>query len=220
MGAAGHARGEYQQLYSGRKFFALDPRPEDVTLEDIAHSLSQVNRFGGHSIRPYSVAHHSINVSRVAGKLARKLVDAAARIGVWSGDPSEYVRQVSLAGLLHDSAESLVGDLVTPVKKQMPQYREVEHRILNVIFKKFGVPYAAENLPTEVRRADTISLATERLYLVNVLTESWGLSEEPEEMTTEESGRTPYHPSRSYSCKETEGAFIAKFHELTKGAYL
>lgn len=199
-----NSRGEYQQIYSGRKFYALDPRPEDVSFVDIAQSLPHVNRFGGHSIRPYSVAQHSINVARIAGNLARA-----------KSDNVEYIRGVALAGLLHDAGESLVGDLVTPVKKQISQYREIEHKILNVIFKKFGVIYKAEDLPQEVKRADMIALATERLYLVAELKDSWNLPENPEVLTASDIAKLPFHPANIRAISEVREGFIQKFLELS-----
>jgi hypothetical protein len=49
----------------GRQFWPLDPLPEDVHIEDVAYGLSRISRFGGHTIgEPYSVAQHSVLVSR------------------------------------------------------------------------------------------------------------------------------------------------------------
>jgi 5'-deoxynucleotidase YfbR-like HD superfamily hydrolase len=41
-------RGDWIQTYSGKRFFPLDPRPEDVCIEDIAHALSLLCRWTGH----------------------------------------------------------------------------------------------------------------------------------------------------------------------------
>jgi len=79
--------------YSGKMVNLLNPEPADVCIEDIAHSLSLINRYTGHTKRPYSVATHSI--------LAM-----------------EHWRDVdALAALLHDSAEAYIGDVSSPFKQ-------------------------------------------------------------------------------------------------------
>jgi uncharacterized protein len=50
------------QTYTGRQYWPLDPRPEDVRVEDIAHHLSLINRFCGATRVAWSVGIHSIGV--------------------------------------------------------------------------------------------------------------------------------------------------------------
>jgi hypothetical protein len=92
-------------------------------------------RFGGHSQRFYSVAQHSVHVSE------RGRTDTEKR---W--------------GLLHDATEAYVGDMIRPLKLHMPEFREVEDRILFVIAQKFDL---ALPIPSSVKEADEILLATE-----------------------------------------------------------
>lgn len=42
-------RGEWMQTFTGRVFYPLDPRPEDIDPLDIAHALSMLCRYGGHT---------------------------------------------------------------------------------------------------------------------------------------------------------------------------
>lgn len=51
-------KGDWILTFTGRRFYPLDPRPEDVCLEDIAHALSLICRYNGHSRFFYSVAEH------------------------------------------------------------------------------------------------------------------------------------------------------------------
>ena len=51
------------ETYSGKRFYILDPRPQDVDIVDIAHALSLLTRFTGHTREFYSVAQHSVLVS-------------------------------------------------------------------------------------------------------------------------------------------------------------
>ncbi len=80
-------RGDWIQVRSGRKFHPLDPRPEDVDINDIAHALSNLCRFTGHCTDFYSVAQHSV--------IASQIVPPAS----------------ALAALLHDASEAYMGDI-------------------------------------------------------------------------------------------------------------
>ncbi len=53
---------------SGTIIDLADPHPEDIKIADIAWGLSRQNRFGGHTIskKPYTVAQHTVQVSRIA----------------------------------------------------------------------------------------------------------------------------------------------------------
>lgn len=107
------------QTFTGRKFFPLDPDPEMICIEDIAHSLSLQCRFSGHSRRMYSVAEHSI-------ALSRELVD----------------RNLALEALLHDASEAYLSDIPSPLKR-LPEfafYRNAEDTLQALIYTKFGLP--------------------------------------------------------------------------------
>jgi PAS domain-containing protein len=105
----------WTQTYSGYKFSPLAPRAADVCIEDIAHALSMICRYGGHAHRFYSVAEHSVLVSRLVAP--------------------EYARE----GLMHDGAEAYIGDMIRPLKRQMPSYMEAETHVEAAIAEKFGL---------------------------------------------------------------------------------
>ena len=121
--------------FSGIAFDLCDPRPEMVCLEDIVHSLSLMNRFNGAARFPYSVAQHSLHVAELL--------------------PPE----LRLDGLLHDAAEAYIGDMVSPLKRIMPEYRAVEARIHAVVAEVFGLLHPE---PPAVKHADLAVLAAER----------------------------------------------------------
>ena len=114
-------RGPSIRTYSGRRFYLLDPRPEDILIEDIAHALSMVCRFTGHVERFYSVADHCVRVSRL-------LMERSLPV------------HLQLIGLLHDATEAYVGDMIHPLKGLLPDYSVIEDRILEVILRKYGLP--------------------------------------------------------------------------------
>jgi hypothetical protein len=103
---------------SGLTFDILDTTPEMVCIDDIAHALSQGNRFTGHTKFPYPVSQHS-------------------RLG------SYIIPQVyALRFLLHDASEAYLGDMNRPLKHFTPagiEYRKVENRIQEIIYSKFGL---------------------------------------------------------------------------------
>jgi uncharacterized protein len=113
--------GDYIQVYSGNRFYILDPKPEDINIVDIAHSLSNLCRFTGHGERFYSVAEHSIHCARVARKLGLSTLHQLYALG-------------------HDASESVMNDLARPVKQNIPQYKEIEDKIMSVMWEAMGIP--------------------------------------------------------------------------------
>jgi hypothetical protein len=140
------------QTYTGRQFFPFDPRGEDVDIRDIAHSLSFLCRFNGHCRVFYSVAEHSLRVSRLLGD------------------------DLALWGLLHDAAEAYLSDLPRPVKASLPAFVDMEARLLREIARVFGLTWP---MPAEVRWADDVLLATEARDLMEPAPASWELDEQP-----------------------------------------
>ena len=120
--------GGWMALASGRQFWPLDPRADEIHIEDIAHALSHICRYGGHSRRFYSVAEHSVLVSQLV--------------------PSEH----ALTGLLHDAAEAYLGDVPRPLKRQacMEGWREAEARLENAIAEAFGITLPMPDVVKEI----------------------------------------------------------------------
>jgi len=119
---------------SGNRINFLTPDPEMVSIIDIAYGLSNICRFAGHTRQYYSVAQHSVNVSLLIRP------------------------DLALEGLLHDAAEAYIGDVSSPLKQLLPEYREIEARVECAIREKFGIkgPPAPE-----VKTADLLALRSE-----------------------------------------------------------
>jgi hypothetical protein len=134
------------QTVGGRRVQPLEAAPGDIDLEDVAHALSNLCRFGGHTRVFFSVAQHSCLVA-----------DAVAAAG---GSPEE-----TLWALLHDAAEAYLGDLAHPLKHSPygDAYRVAEERLQAVVCARFGL---AADTPARVKRVDRSLLASERLALM------------------------------------------------------
>jgi 5'-deoxynucleotidase YfbR-like HD superfamily hydrolase len=133
---------------TGKKFDVLDPQPDMVCIEDIAHAGSQMNRFTGHCRFPYPVTQHS-------------------RLGSYIIDP-----EFALDFLLHDASESYIGDMNRPMKHFSiagDEYRKVEARIQGVICDVFGIIRVE---PAQVKRVDNMMLYAEKAQLMFGVT--WG----------------------------------------------
>lgn len=152
-------RGDWIQTYTGKCFYPLDPRADDIDIVDIAHALSLITRFSGHASRHYSVAEHSILV--------------ACHVAQEDPDP-----RVVLAALLHDASEAYLCDVPRPLKMmpEMAAYRAMEIAVEFVIAAKFGVPWP---LPGIVKHHDERALATEYRDLVPVKSVPWNLRATP-----------------------------------------
>lgn len=125
---------EWIQTYTGRKFYPLRPRTEDICIEDIAHALAMKCRFSGHCKRFYSVAEHSTLVSRLVAK----------KLSIDFGDAVRW-------GLLHDAGEAYLPDVPSPIKHRFPYLIECEEYILKTVAVRFGLTWP---VPQVVDEAD------------------------------------------------------------------
>ena len=121
--------------YTGRKFWPLDARPEEVDIIDIAHALSCMCRFNGHVTEFYSVAQHSVMVSHLVPE------------------------QDAMWGLLHDASEAYIADIVRPINSSLTNYAEIEENLMKVIAEAFNLPWP---MPPSVKVADSVALKTEQ----------------------------------------------------------
>lgn len=192
--------GAWMQTYTGCQFYPLDPRPQDVRPADIAHALSLICRYGGHVDRFYSVAEHCVLLSHAV----------APKHALWA--------------LLHDSAEAYVGDMVRPLKHQLPVYCDVEDRVLAAVAERFRLrcdwresdkgkwvgtefhPFRLPVTPAEVKEADNRILLDERAALMPNTQHPW---------TQDLDGTTPLGVTiHGWGPSYAEHMYIARLNEL------
>ena len=108
---------QFIETYTGRPFYPLNPRQEDISIIDIAHGLSLQCRYGGQISDFYSVAEHSVLLAMYAEEELHASVLDCLQI------------------LMHDAPEAFMTDIPRPVKQYMPEYREWDHGINEAIRK-------------------------------------------------------------------------------------
>ncbi|MFM9973586.1 MAG: YfbR-like 5'-deoxynucleotidase [Beijerinckiaceae bacterium] len=142
----------WQRMLSGRRLDLLDPSPFDIEIEDIAHGLARVARWNGqtHGPYPFSVAQHCL------------LVEAIAQHSLLELPP-----RTALAVLLHDAAEYVIGDIISPFKAVLGDaYKGVEARILAAVMLRFGLPAELKgSVRTLTKDADSIAAYYEATLL-------------------------------------------------------
>ena len=177
------------ETYTGKKWRHLNPQPEDVSIFDIAHSLAGLNRYTGHLKDFYSVAQHSVLVSKAC-------------------NPEDAFK-----GLLHDASEAYCNDLSRPFKRSpgMEVYKIYENMSYDAICRHFNISSIE---PESVKKADMVLLATEKRDLFSqnngVDWGIWSAGKGGLEDNTLKEKITPW------TSRKAEKMFLKRFDELQK----
>lgn len=121
------------RTYTGLYMDVFKPTLEMICIEDIAHALSHMPRFGGHTSEFYSVAQHCISCYYLLN------------------NEDDINPLLGLELLLHDASEAYLLDMPKPIKRFLPEYNILEDNLLKLIFNKFGLTYP---LNPEIKRID------------------------------------------------------------------
>jgi 5'-deoxynucleotidase YfbR-like HD superfamily hydrolase len=190
----------WQRMLSGRRLDLLEPSPNDIEIEDIAHGLARVARWNGQTTGPhaFSVAQHSLLVAGISEMLHPHFTNVQIR-----------------AALLHDAPEYVIGDLISPFKAAIGlDYKAFEHRLLAAIHRRFEIP---EELPAEIahaiKDADRIAAFHEATQLAGFSFEEaeifFGTGNKSEGLTLRPEHLTPI------PANEAQLQFLARFRTLT-----
>ena len=184
----------WQRMLSGRRLDLLDPSPLDIEIEDIAHGLSRVARWNSQTSGawPFSVAQHSLLVLAIYDHLQPR---AEQR---WR-----------LAALLHDAAEYVVGDLISPFKAAVgTDYKALEQRLDSAIRLRFGIPaLLPDNVTLAIKRADRASAYFEAISVAGFdIVEAGRIFERPRNLVCPE--------IRQLSPSRAKRAFLERFRML------
>ena len=190
----------WQRMLSGRRLDLLNPAPEDVEIEDIAHGLARVARWNGQTrgAHALSVAQHCVIVADIVAALEP---DAG--------------RDGELAALLHDSPEYVIGDLISPFKAAIGlDYKSFEQKLLAAIHAKFSLPHPlSSRLMTSIKRSDRIAAYYEATRLAGFDEAEGELYFGPVERLPEALSATLLE-LEPLSVAEAQKAFIARYTAL------
>ncbi len=150
-------RGDWSQTFTGRQFWTLDPRIEDIDVRDIAHALALQCRFAGHCRVHYSVAEHCV---RVADLLMAQTGEAG----------------IALAGLLHDASEAYCVDVPRPLKPYLAGYKAIEREVEHTI-ERWADLYPGALSDVIVKRADEVLLVMEARDLMSPPPAPWSFAQ-------------------------------------------
>lgn len=164
--------------YGGGWFRPLDPDPELIEIEAIAHALGNQCRWTGHVLKFYSVAEHAVLCSYI---------------------------EPTLDCLLHDASEAYLSDLARPIKHADGLgivYRECEEKLEAAIAVRFGL--APPPMSAAIKAADNAMLFREAEELVPHLGE---MMPTPDENTPRVQCWTPKRAKKEflYRFKELSG---------------
>ena len=143
------------QTFTGKRFYPLDPNPDDISIVDIAAALSKTCRFGGHTLKWYSVAEHCVHVANYA------------------------LPEHKLAALLHDASEAYLVDVPPPIKPLIADYYSIEGKIERAIAERFKIEYP---FPHSIKLIDSRILSDERAQVMrqtDFTRGDWGNALEP-----------------------------------------
>lgn len=154
--------GDWMCTFHGHKVYPLDPRPEEVCMIDIAHSLSMQCRYSGMTSKFYSVAEHCLLMALTARQVG-------------------YTPQIQLAMLVHDAAEAYLSDVIRPIKHSMPEYKAHETAMYAAIHERFAWPWPVDSWmnTTPIHAYDNYILYDEVSQLLAPTPEDWHMRYAP-----------------------------------------
>ena len=184
----------WQRMLSGRRLNLLNPSPLDIEIEDIAKGISRVARWNGQTLgdHPLSVAQHSVIVA-----------------DIFSINKKNILKKWLLAALLHDAAEYIISDMITPLKTIIgSKYLLIESMIQSAIHLRFRLPSELpKSIYKSIKRCDRQTAFLEAVQIA-------GFSKKEARNTFSSPRIIPKYRIVPLSAKKAEHLFLNKFHEF------
>jgi hypothetical protein len=129
----------WMETLSGIRFYPLEAEVDKFSIKDIAHALSNICRWGGHTSYHFSVAQHAYIMSHLVSP------------------------ENAMEALMHDATEAYLGDIPTPIKRLFPEYLDIEDKLAKKLAVKYKYTYP---YPTQVYKYDTVMKRVEHDVLL------------------------------------------------------
>lgn len=140
--------------FSGRQIDLTAIKPDDIEIIDIAVGLAQQCRYAGQVWPFYSVAEHSVLISRMVPQVPNS--------------------SLPLKALLHDAPEFIINDLVRPVKRKVTGYDEIEAVVMEAVEREFDFQYTAADWTVIKHYDDLITISERRALMPRLNPSSYG----------------------------------------------
>jgi len=191
----------WQRMLSSRRLDLLDPSPLDIEIEDIAHGLARVARWNGQTKgdTAFSVAQHCLLVETIFGHTHKEIGKAQRR-----------------AALLHDAAEYVIGDMISPFKAALGvDYKAFEKRLMAAIHVRFELPPAIdEALEANIKQADKMAAYLEATQLAGFsLDEAEKFFGRPKGLNG--AGSAQFHQLKPMAPNEAKALYLERFKALS-----
>ena len=191
------------ETWSGEVVSLLDPRPEQIHVDDVAFALANAARFGGHVRR--CVADHC-------------LLTAALHDAFYEVSPA-----ARLHALLHEAHEAYYLDVHKPLKSlpQMAWYKEACARMQAVIYAALRLPEPTEDEARRTHHLDTLAMLLEAEAHLQSRGRRWActnqaLIDEADEVRR----RVAWMLRLSWYPEAAQARFLRRYAELRKEAGL
>lgn len=174
---------------TGKMFNFKAPNLHKYDINEIAHALSNLCRFTGHTSRFYSVAQHSVAVSYIVPE------------------------RLAIAALMHDASEAYLGDVASPLKALLPEYKYIEAQTECAIARAFAIRNLYP-LHSDIKWADMVALRHEReVYLAKAKDDFDWPALVPISPNAEATILATYTPAMARE------VFLLRYEELLEGAF-
>lgn len=185
---------------SGRYVDVSDPQPKDISVTDIAWSLSRQARFAGHTLSEeiWSVAQHALFVEELldlvlddqgdgvqlkasllqwmSGKFSGSETPENIRVQDWFSPDRRLA--IQLGALHHDDSEAYLIDLPSPVKRILSlrePYKKLETSVTTAISAALELPELTEIEHELIGWADLMALQIEAANMMPSRGRGWGM---------------------------------------------